>query len=91
MEIPEFNTKNSEKALINIRPVYILPLTPEQDLADEVNQLVVDNFLRTFSEVALARTGRSPVCASSEYGKKTLSNSCEVFFSKYSRVNLSPP
>ena len=47
MEIPEFNTKNSEKALINIRPVYTLPFTPEQDLADEVNQLIVDNLLRT--------------------------------------------
>ena len=58
MELPDkINPHNSESALTSIRDSYTLPCTPEPD-AGEVDKIIIDNFLQTLSEIALAIAAR---------------------------------
>ena len=57
MEPAKTNPDNSEKALTCIHASYTLPCTPEQ-YAGEVDKIMIDNFLQTLSEVALAIAAR---------------------------------
>ena len=57
MEPPNNSSENSEKALTSIHETYTLPCTHEPD-AGEVDKIMIDNFLQTLSEVALAIAAR---------------------------------
>ena len=48
---------NSESALTSIRDSYTLPCTPEA-YANEVDKFMIENFLQTLSEIALAIAAR---------------------------------
>jgi|GEM_PF-3910198 len=57
MEPAKINPDNSESALTSIHETYTLPCTPAQS-AGEVDKIMVDNFLQTLSEVAMAIAAR---------------------------------
>jgi hypothetical protein len=48
---------NSKSALTSIRDSYTLPCTPEAS-ASQVDKIMIENFLQTLSEIALAIAAR---------------------------------
>jgi hypothetical protein len=66
MEISENNSINPEKALTSIRGAYTLPCTPRQN-SNEINQIMINKFLTTLSQVALAIASRQ----SDNHGQQT--------------------
>jgi hypothetical protein len=48
---------NPESALTSIRDSYTLPCTPEA-YASQVDKIMIENFLQTLSEIALAIAAR---------------------------------
>ncbi len=52
MDEPENSKNNGSDALTNIRDAYTLATTPKR--ANEVDELIVKNFLNTLAEVALS-------------------------------------
>jgi hypothetical protein len=55
--LPDNCPDNSERALTSIRDSYTLPCTPEPS-ATEVDKIMIENFLQTLSEIALAIAAR---------------------------------
>ncbi len=55
--LPDNFLDNSESALTSIRDSYTLPCTPEAH-ANEVDKFMIENFLQTLSEIALAIAAR---------------------------------
>jgi hypothetical protein len=48
---------NSKRALTSIRDSYTLPCTPEPN-GSQVDKIMIENFLQTLSEIALAIAAR---------------------------------
>ena len=57
MEPAKTNPENPESALTSIHETYTLPCAPAQNIS-EVDKIMVDNFLQTLSEIALAIASR---------------------------------
>jgi hypothetical protein len=55
--LPNNLPDNAESALTSIRDSYTLPCTPEP-YANEVDKFMIENFLQTLSEIALAIAAR---------------------------------
>jgi hypothetical protein len=57
MEPTNNSPDNSEIALTSIRDSYTLPCTPESN-GSQVDKIMIENFLQTLSEIALAIAAR---------------------------------
>lgn len=58
MNVPDDDKNNCEKALTSIHDMYTLSATDE-DSGNEVNELIIKNFLVTLADVALSVASRN--------------------------------